>query len=166
MGDSDDDRSDELLHFGTPPRFDIRMVPLLGTERPSGGAVVVAADTPELRESVVVFAEQFRRETHYDFVPFDADDPSVQGALFVSLRFMATFPIAAGAAGLTQENGEWLLEWVWLHPYERGGRLFDRVWSELERKYGQFHIAGPYSAAMEKFLVRREIQRDRWPAEA
>jgi hypothetical protein len=135
-------RADELTSFGSPPRFDIRMVPLLEEEKPPG-SVLIPASTPGLRDAVAIFAQQFRRETSYDFAPFDIHDLTAHGVLFDSIRFQATFPIAAGAAGLTQKDGTWVMEWVWIHPYERGGRLLDRAWDELEREHGQFHIAGP-----------------------
>ncbi|GAA1656762.1 hypothetical protein GCM10009765_02790 [Fodinicola feengrottensis] len=45
-----------------------------------------------------------------------------------------------------------MLEWIWIHPYDRGGRLFSQVWPELEATYGKFHIRGPYSKPMEVAL--------------
>ncbi len=65
----DDDaaaRVEELTSFGTPPLFDIRMLPHLEQENPPG-SVLIPASTSELRDAVAVFAQQFRRETGYDF---------------------------------------------------------------------------------------------------
>jgi hypothetical protein len=69
---------------------------------------------------VNAIGEQFRRELRLDFAPFDMDDPESVGVLIDSKRFLATFPIAAGAAGLERASDRWILKWVWLHPYERG----------------------------------------------
>lgn len=49
------------------------------------------------------------------------------------------------------------MDWVWVHPYERGTGLFRQAWNEMEQLYGLFHIDGPYSASMSTFLRARQI---------
>ncbi|WP_035841581.1 hypothetical protein [Kitasatospora azatica] len=154
-----DGQDSELAYYGDPPRFDIRMVPLLGMERPSRSVIV--ADSKALREAVDVIGQQFRRETNNDVAPFSTERSDVEGVLFVSRRFHATFPIAAGAAGFAMEDGVWWMDWIWIHPYERGRGLMDVVWIDLEHRYGQFHIDGPYSRAMSAFLRRRNVSTER-----
>ncbi|WP_327074510.1 hypothetical protein OG196_32275 [Kitasatospora purpeofusca] len=149
-----------MANFGDPPRFDIRMVPLLGMERPSSRSVIVA-DSKILREAVDVIGQQFQRETTSDIAPFSAERGEAEGVLFVSRRFHATFPIAAGAAGFAIEDGVWWMDWIRIHPYERGRGLMDAIWIDLENRYGQFHIDGPYSRAMLAFLRRRNIPTER-----
>lgn len=75
------------------------MFPLLGDEKPRS-SVLIPAVTPLHRQVVSEIGVQFRRELRYDFAPFDVDDPQSEGVLIDSKRFEATFPIAAGAAGL------------------------------------------------------------------
>ena len=105
---------------------------------------------------------QFRRELGFDSAPFDPDDRAFEATLIVSKKFLATFPIAAGAVGLEYEDGLWVLKWVWLHPYERSTALFDEAWGELERLYGLFFVEGPYTPAMGAFLRRRGIPESRF----
>jgi hypothetical protein len=154
----------ELQHFGVPPRFDMRMFPLLGEERPNSG-VLIRAVTSQQRTAVEQLGIQFRRELGFDSPPFDPDDPQSEAALIMSKKFLATFPIAAGAAGLETEGDGWVLKWVWLHPYERGSDLFDEAWSELEQRYGLFSIEGPYSPAMGSFFRRRGVSETRFDPE-
>jgi len=162
--DIDDLRSSharELEHFGDPPRFNIRMFPLLGMDSRSG-PVILRADTSELRDVVTAIGMQFKRELRYDVPPFDPDDPHTEAFVIASTRFEATFPIAAGAGGMDRDpSGAWVLTWVWLHPYERGGRLFGDAWRALEARYGDFSLEGPFSPAMQRFIVGNGISADR-----
>jgi hypothetical protein len=138
-------RQEELIHFGAPPSFDIRMFPQLDDDLPFH-CNVIHASTRHLRDVVEEIGKQFRREGGFDFQPFRADDPTSDGVLFNSRRFTATFAIAAGAAGFTQTDDTWSMDWVWLHPYERRYGRLDGAWDELELRYGQFHIDGPVRA--------------------
>ncbi|WP_203962760.1 hypothetical protein [Actinocatenispora thailandica] len=156
-------RQQELTQFGWPRRFDMIMIPLLDEDE-GDSRVVLEATSVQNRYAVEQFAHQFRRETRYDFAPFNATDEDAHGVLLLARRFRATFPIAAGAAGFTvDDDGEWCMNWIWVHPYERGDELIDRAWDELEVRYGQFRIEPPYSPAMESFLRRRAITPDRAP---
>jgi hypothetical protein len=146
----------QLEDFAQPPRFDIRMFPLLG-EQPPTDTVLLPATTPQRRDIVDQIGHQFGRELGFDFAPFDPNDPHSHAALVISTKFIATFPIAAGAAGLERDSNQWRLQWIWLHPYVRGTGLFHHAWRELEHLYGQFHLEGPYSPAMNAFIHRHGI---------
>ncbi|GAA2535133.1 hypothetical protein [Winogradskya humida] len=151
----------ELQHFGTPPRFDMHMFPLLGEFTPTSG-LLIRAVTDQQRATAEQIGMQFRRELGFDSAPFDPHDPDSEAALIMSKKFSATFPIIAGVAGLESENDGWVLKWVWLHPYERGTSLFDDAWNELEQRYGLFFVEGPYSPAMGAFFRRRGIAESRF----
>lgn len=150
----------ELEQFGNPPRFDMRMFPLLGMEKPRN-TVLIPALSEAHRQVVEEIGRQFRRELGFDFVPFDASDPEFEGVLIDSRKFLATFPIAAGAAGFERDGDRWIMKWVWLHPYERGTGRFADTWNELERRYGEFYVEGPYSPMMEAFIRKYGIRPDR-----
>ncbi|WP_412540090.1 hypothetical protein R8Z50_30375 [Longispora sp. K20-0274] len=152
------EQSEELASFGNPPRFDVRMFPLLGEEADRSAGVTRHADSLALRHIVADVGIQFKRELGYDTPPFDPGDPLGDGVLILSQKFIATFPIAAGAAEfIRHDDGAWMMTWIWLHPYERGNSLAGQVWDELEDRYGQFLIDGPLSPAMRAFLNRRQI---------
>ncbi|MEV6527227.1 hypothetical protein AB0M43_35380 [Longispora sp. NPDC051575] len=151
------EREEELKYFGDPPRFDVRMFPLLGVDVDGSVGITRHADAYELRQVVAEIGMQFKRELRFDLPPFDPDDPRRDGVLILSRRFTATFAIAAGAAEFVEDDGGWTMTWIWLHPYERGGELIERAWEELEGRYGEFRIDGPFSPAMRAFLARQQI---------
>jgi hypothetical protein len=99
----------ELEGFGVPPRFDMCMFPLLGEERPASH-VLIRAVTEQQRAIVAQVGMQFRRELGFDSAPFDPDDPGSEAVLILSRKFLATFPIAAGAVGLEQDDDQWILK--------------------------------------------------------
>lgn len=150
----------ELAEFGTSPPFDMCMFPLLGMEKIRDSRVLPAS-TRFLREIVDRIGRQFRREGRYDLAPFNVEDQGHHGVILLSSCFEATFPIAAGAAGFSLTAGSWQLDWIWLHPYERGTDHLGRAWDELETMFGQFKIDGPYSTAMKAVIRRRGISKDR-----
>ncbi|WP_194923407.1 hypothetical protein [Catenulispora pinisilvae] len=119
--------------------------------------IILAVKMP-LRRIAETYARCFKRESHYDSLQFEADEPSCQAALLTTRRFAARGSIVAGAAGFSSQywadQGDRLvMAWVWIHPYERGQGLLWQHWAELEREYGQFLVAHPYSPAMIRFLI-------------
>ena len=53
------------------------------------------------------------------------------------------------------------MDWMWIHPYERGSGLADNIWNALETRYGKFHIDGPYFNAMAALLRRHAVDPGR-----
>ncbi|MEU6265553.1 hypothetical protein [Saccharopolyspora shandongensis] len=149
----------ELASRGSPPPFNICMFPLLGDEG-DRGRLVLPATTPRLRRIVEKIGRQFRREGQYDVIPFESNDHRQHGILLLTSKFHTTFPIASGAAGFSKPD-RWQLDWIWLHPYERGTGYLNNAWDELEDLFGLFLIDGPYSAAMNAIIRRRGIPKDR-----
>lgn len=157
---------------GAQERTTIRMYPLLHVDKPNYGHVMIrATDDMRLRRIVEEFGKCFRRELRFDFPPFSAEHFDFEGrpneaevVLFDAQRStMATFPIAAGAAGLSLYEGRRVLEWIWLHPFERGDRLMEWAWVDLEAAYGDdFLVRGPLSGAMQGFLGKQGVREDRW----
>ncbi|MDT0545611.1 hypothetical protein [Streptomyces lonegramiae] len=163
------ERQQELEHWPARHRWHIEMHPLLHIDKPRLGVTIPAGDDMELRKVVETFGNYFKSELRFDFLPFVAEprkadlEQSVEGVLFNSRKLLATFPVAVGAAGLSIESGQRWLDWIWIHPFERGTRLMEEVWSDLERMYGtDFKIAPPISPAMAGFLRHQGVDRLRW----
>lgn len=156
---------------GAQERTTIKMHPLLHADKPNyGHALIRATEDMRLRRIVEAFGKCFRRELGCDFPPFSAELVDFYGhrneaeaVLFDAQEAMATFPIAAGAAGLSVFQGRRVLDWIWLHPYERGRRLMGYAWADLEAAYGNdFLVRGPLSRAMEGFLTKQGVDPSRW----
>ncbi|MEV4043138.1 hypothetical protein [Streptomyces sp. NPDC049744] len=171
------ERRQELDSFwpgddGAQGRTTIRMYPLLHVDKPGFGRTLIpATDDMELRRIVEAFGKCFRRELRFDFPPFSADLVDFYGnpnraevVLFEAQRSItATFPIAAGAAGLSRHQGKQVLDWIWLHPFERGRDLMGMAWADLESVYGgDFLVRGPLSGAMKGFLMKQDVDPARW----
>ncbi|MCX4671581.1 hypothetical protein OG453_33665 [Streptomyces sp. NBC_01381] len=157
---------------GAQERTTIKMYPLLHVDKPNYGHTMIrATDDMKLRRIVEAFGKCFRRELRFDFPPFSAERVDFYGRLNeaevvlfdAQNASLATFPIAAGAAGLSVVKGQRVLDWIWLHPFERGQRLMDYAWNDLEAAYGDdFLVQGPLSRAMEGFLTKQEVALERW----
>lgn len=65
--------------------------------------------------------------------------------IYSSRRFMSGAQLAAGAAGLTQESDKWWFEWIYIHPFERGGHAIDRIKKTLDELYPDCMFVGPFS---------------------
>lgn len=171
-----EERQQELDSFwpgdgGGDERTTIRTYPLLHVDKPNARhALIRATDDMELRRIVETFGMYWRRELRYDIPPFSAAWFDWEGkpnraevVLFDSQRMTATFPIAAGAAGLSIVQGRRMLDWIWLHPFERGKRLMGYAWADLEARYGDdFLIQPPFSGAMKGFLAKQGVDQERW----
>ncbi|MCT2589814.1 hypothetical protein LHJ74_07780 [Streptomyces sp. N2-109] len=125
--------------------------------------LIVGTEDPALRKVAEQFAGYFKRELRFDFIPFTADHfaDGDEVLLIKSRKVMMLSPVACGAAGFDRREN--CLRWVWLHPFERGTGLMNRVWDALERRHGTvFWIETPVSPPMQKFLEGREVDPSRW----
>ncbi|MDJ0461910.1 hypothetical protein [Streptomyces sp. H27-C3] len=169
------ERREEYKNFwpgahGRRARYAIELFPLLHADKPQGHVLIPATHDMRLRKVAETFGKYFKRELGFDFMPFVAKrsalypaDPTVEVALFDAKKVQATFPIAAGAAGLSIVEGQRWLDWIWIHPFERGKGLASQAWDDLEAVYGsEFKVQPPLSRPMELFLTHRGIARERW----
>lgn len=109
-----------------------------------------------LRNAFHKLACYFRREFHYDFVPYDPDeaDRSLRGYIWIS-----DTDIAIGGCCFRRVKWEnaapgYLLTWVWFHPYERRQGHLTRIWPFFETRFSRFSVDPPYSEAMTRFLQK------------
>ena len=118
----------------------------------------------ELRNNLEKFARYFKDEMRYDNVPYDAanHERNWTGYLFktpaldlVKDENLPTPMRWFGGCLFRQENEEWTLCWIWLHPFFRNRGELSTEWKEFKKKYGSFKIQEPLSAQMERFLIKR-----------
>ena len=110
------------------------------------GTLIRATHDDELREIAQDFGRMFKQELRFDSPPFRTSYE--QGAqevyLIKSKRVLMLSPVACGAVGFEPALNH--LEWIWIHPFDRGKGLIDRAWDALEMLYGsEFTLEQPVS---------------------
>jgi len=126
-------------------------------------------DSPLRQEIAESIGRYFKRETPYDFPPYSAGDESSETPVYLirTTRVGAVVAIAAGALGMRRVQGEWILKWIWIHPWERGQlgdgpeQTANLVFRTLDELYGDFLIEGPISPAMRRLMEKRGYDSDR-----
>lgn len=141
--------------------------------RPPNPLLVLPSSPVRLRRHVERFALHFKRERHFsfaqfsaeetsnkpDFVPWEAylfhesadDDLRDDNQRTTRRRFFGAccFRLREGA-----DAQKWSLDWVWLHPYFRESGHLTAAWSDFCRRYGMFSIEEPTSCGMRIFLEK------------
>lgn len=118
------------------------------------------------RKALYQFAVYFRREFRYDFVQYSVEDDGANLDHMVAFLFYehdwATKNTAYGGCifryrcNWTNVDPHWALQWIWLHPYERGRGRLTNVWGYFEEKFGNFVVEEPLSSAMKAFLDKKK----------
>jgi hypothetical protein len=157
---------DDTMRFVTR-RYLIRTPVLRYGDLDRSGPTLITEAAPKRVQAVVYeFARYFRREFHYDFPQFH--DPTLPASVNDALPPWEAWiwspanslrPIAIGATVFRHErvvgneHPEWVMSWIWLHPYFRRRGLLTQAWPTFRHRYGdQFLLEHPLSAAMEAFV--------------
>jgi len=130
---------------------------------------VLPSSLKSQRNVVEKLAYYFRREFGYGFPQYSADDPAGAVAyLFLDPmragkpagRHTLTVPIGAACFRKRRytnlDKEVWVLDWVWLHPYQRNKQVLSENWEFFVKKFGNdFHVERPLSKSMEAFLTKK-----------
>jgi hypothetical protein len=114
------------------------------------------------RNAVQAHATFFRREFHYDFIQYDAEehDPNCRVFMWVEQRHYPAHAVGSvcfrfrpyRTAEGTITSG-WAMMWIWLHPYCRRQGLLKSLWPYLLHRFGSFYVEPPHSAPMRQWLA-------------
>ena len=120
------------------------------------------------RHAAEMLARYFRREFHFDFRPYTANesqpaDPTIarDRILLFSTPDMVSAVLNAhcfyGAVGVRWVDEPpatpcWSLEWAWFHPYERRQGHLTNAWPFILKMFPNPALAEPLSNAMNAFL--------------
>jgi hypothetical protein len=120
-------------------------------------------NTAQRQDVAETVAHYFRRETGFDFPPYSAGDEGPESPVYLirSAEILRMVPVIAGAIGMRQVAGHWVLRWVWVHPWERGGRLTHRTFDLLDELYPDFKIEAPVRPAMRRLMHKRNYAKGR-----
>ncbi len=105
------------------------------------------------------FGRYFKTERRFDFLPYEPGDESDKRHVYLigSHEFLTLMPIAVGAVEVREVSSLRVLEWVWLHPMDRGRHRWEQAWNELLTAHGDLHIRLPVSEPMRSFLTRQGL---------
>ncbi|MBN8107185.1 hypothetical protein [Vibrio vulnificus] len=131
----------------------------------------IDADSPqELKEGLEQIALYFKREFRYDCTQYSAEAHSNAmkndsiGLIFYDAAIDETteahlgIPLRVLGGGCFKKIGDceaWCLDWIWIHPYERGKGLLSSHWSEIEEQFGKVLFSNPLSKAMTAFITKQ-----------
>jgi hypothetical protein len=119
------------------------------------------------KKALEQFANYFKKEMHYDNVQYDADShhKNTVGFLFTENAMDACteqhteMPTRCVGGGAFQNvSGEWVLCWIWFHPFFRDKGLLSRQWEALCLQFGEFAIETPVSPSMKGFLAKQSTE--------
>jgi len=119
-----------------------------------------------LRRAVYQVALYFKREFRYDLVQYgvdghetdeqsraflwlDMDRPAYRGSTRV---FAVIGACCFRLREWTDAPPDWVLQWVWFHPYARRRGLLRKSWEHFRERFGDFFPEPPLGRAMDAFI--------------
>jgi len=134
---------------------------------PPSVAILTERSPLILRRAAEQFARYLKRQFHYDFLQYNANDPC--GVVFLwSNGERDNQRRAVGAAHFVSrkmDSGDavWFLSWVWFHPFARRRGHMKAIWPYFRARFGRFCVDAPLSKEMEGFLAAQDCA-DWWKA--
>lgn len=123
---------------------------------------LISITSKKLCHYISKYSLYFKREFQYDFISFYNNKQIQFGNRninpFIILGENRHFHdetkiLQVGACEFNYHSDEeWVLEWVWIHPFLRRQKYLSNVWGIFNKLYGDFKIREPLSYAMEKFI--------------
>lgn len=104
------------------------------------------------RQIVERFARYFKMEMDYEKQQYFITDEDDYKAFLFSLE-----GYWVGASVFRKREGEYRLQWIWMHPFARRRGLLRDNWMKWESYFGKFKIEGPISNDMRNFLQRQGV---------
>lgn len=132
----------------------------------STGMVKVTSSSPqEEKDALEQFAWYFKLEKKYNSKQYDANNHSTNtvGYLFTDSAmdiqeeayYQNGMPTrCSGGCAFQKIGSDWVLCWVWIHPFYREQGVLSQQWTTFVDDMGDFFIESPISNAMESFLKK------------
>ncbi|MEQ9006486.1 MAG: hypothetical protein RLP12_01280 [Ekhidna sp.] len=129
--------------------------------------VRVTSNSPKKhRNAVEQIAKLFKKETGYDCVQYSSMSDNSLAILFIDHQGMNITPNdkwdlqTTGAVCFRNKIYEnhpdevLTLDWIWIHPFQRGREHLETKFNSLVKEFGYFFISHPRSKAMNRFLEK------------
>lgn len=119
--------------------------------------MIYPVNSPERQQVAGHVARYFHKEAGFDMRPYSPGDESERRPVYLlrSVSLLTMVPLIAGAVGFRLVQGDWILTWIWIHPWERGGALAQRTFDTLDEQYPGFFIEGPIRKPMRGLMAKR-----------
>lgn len=81
--------------------------------------------------------------------------------LVAAPKILRSYSLVCGAVEVTTTAAGNTVEWIWVHPLQRGGRTSPArlLWSKVNDVYGTVGLRPPVSPAMRRFVEKIEQSR-------
>jgi hypothetical protein len=136
---------------------ELRLYAEAGARRPDDLWCVTTRSPLNLRHAVWQLASYFRREFRYDVVQYGFEgretDKSARAYLWDLVDAGDVVHRAIGACCFRwREYSDappgWALQWIWLHPFERGQGHLTQAWPYFRARFEDFDVEPPVSMGM------------------
>jgi hypothetical protein len=137
----------------------------------SNGRYEVSEGSPiEVRQALETFARYFKNEFHYNNIQYEADEHNnkcigflfTESAMDIVTEEHTQMPTRCSGGCCFRnvefrDGEEWVLYWVWLHPFFRKRGTVSRHWKHFKCQFSDFHLEPPLSNAMQSFIKKQNI---------
>ncbi len=121
-----------------------------------------------INKAVETIAKYFKREFEFSSLQYVAHEkkgnPKMDAYVWVDENWSDKFAVGACAfAYITEvnEKEQWVMQFVWFHPYYRNKGLLAASWKGFEEKYGKdFPLEPPISKAMQAFMNKMRSRNE------
>ena len=145
-------------------KYDIRSLVLEDLDGYKALSYITPTSPNNQREALELMAGHFKREMRFDHLQYEAcaHDENCVGALVCEAAMdLVTnedhFPnyVIGGACFRRASSADYVLDWIWLHPFARNRRNLSRLWPRFKDRFGEFRVTEALSAHMKSFLERK-----------
>src|ERR1035437_1245155 len=112
------------------------------------------------RRNVELAATYLKRGGYSDFTHYSAEnfgnednDRNTIGYLFTDHN-----DVIGACLFRLRENKDWVMHWVWIHPYFRSKGILSQHVDFFNKRFGCWYVELPHSKAMEKFLEKNNLK--------
>ena len=138
--------------------------PVLGDIGGYKNLVYVKLDSNEnQKDALEQMATYFKKEFRYDRLQYCKEEHGEKctGVIFTEraldlVENETHYPhnVIGGACFWEQESGDYILDWIWFHPFARNRKKLKGYWLTFKGDFGNFTLSPPISAQMSAFLTK------------
>jgi hypothetical protein len=143
--------------------YEINSPVIENNHKHKGILYVLPSSEDEFQSALEVYAEYFKKEFRYDQLQYcKTDDNRDCTGFLITKRAMDLtkdvnhnpYRIVGGGCFRNNRSGDFVLDWVWFHPFARNRGELKKHWPEFRKNFGNFTVTEPISSHMKSFLEK------------